>query len=80
MYFGLEGTLHQLQHPINQPTINISSNQILLNRTFLQNSQTEPLSNIAILLLFQNFNNSLNNNVTSIIGNILDTFDGGYDN
>ena len=79
MYFGFEGTLHQLQHPINQPTINISSNQILLNRTFLQNPQTEPLSNIAILLLLQNFDDSFNNYITSIIGNVLDTFDGGYD-
>lgn len=79
MYLSLERALNKLEHPLDQPPLIISRNQTLLNRTFLQDPKTEPLRNIAIILLQQYLDNLLNNNIIVIIRNILDALHGRYD-
>lgn len=79
MNFGFERSLNKFQNPLNKISLNVCIDKILFNRTFLQNSKTEPLSYITILLFFQNFNNSFNYNIVSIICNVLNSFNCGDD-
>lgn len=80
MDLGLEATLHQFEHPLDEPTLDVSSNQILLDRTLLQYAETEPLRNIAVLLLQQYIDNLLNNHIIIVISYILDPFYRRHDN
>jgi len=76
MYFIPKGTLNKFQNPLDHSALQISTHKILLDGTFLQYGKTEPLSNIAILLLLQYLDNPLDNNIIAIVGNILDALDG----
>lgn len=80
MYFCLKRTLDKFEYPIDQPTIDISRNQILFNRTFLKNPQTKPLCHIPIFLFFQDFDNSLYNNITPVVSYVFNALYGGDNN
>lgn len=58
MNLFLQASLNQLKNPFNNTLIYKDGNCVFFNTNLLQNSDTEALVNMAILLLIQDLDNS----------------------
>ena len=73
----LQASLDQLKNPFNNTLIYKDGNCVFFNTNLLENSDTEALVNMTILLLIQNLDNSYNK-VLIIHSEVFNSFQGRY--